>query len=324
MSYYSPEHDERRLRTLWWAVITVLCWTATWAAVAVLLGMLFGCASVDRWLPQPPPATPLPIPPPLSPTPPPSMPPAPLVCAEPEPVWGTLLGKRTPTQRDNVEASRLAVMAAHPELVYRGQILGWTPADPADQTGHRNAMAFLRLVADDYREHFGRCAWVTDELLVVGNSGDAESYRLVNFGGGRVWDAPNAYNGDTEILVSSPPSICGPPTPGPIGRVGAGVHIIGPNLTTLDSTLLHGPDRDYCRTVGWTDGRAYCQVRPEGHPELETCTREYERPPTWIWSGPGAVNPANPWQFRIPRGNPGIARACSDNGVCSPDVMVKP
>jgi hypothetical protein len=64
---------------------------------------------------------------------------------------------------------------------------------------------------------------------------------------------------------------CGPPLPGPIGRVWAVVHIKGPNITTLDSTLLVGPDADYCRKVGFTDGRRFCPVRPEGHPERGPC-----------------------------------------------------
>jgi hypothetical protein len=64
---------------------------------------------------------------------------------------------------------------------------------------------------------------------------------------------------------------CGPPLPGPIGRVLAVVHIKGPNITTLDSTLLVGPDADYCRQVGFTDGRRFCPVRSEGNPERGPC-----------------------------------------------------
>ncbi len=64
---------------------------------------------------------------------------------------------------------------------------------------------------------------------------------------------------------------CGNPLPGPIGRVDAKVHIRGPNQTTLDSTPLVGPDANYCATIGYTDGRRFCPVRPEGHPERFAC-----------------------------------------------------
>src|SRR5262249_44633345 len=64
---------------------------------------------------------------------------------------------------------------------------------------------------------------------------------------------------------------CGPPLPGPIGRINAVVHIKGPNITTLDSTILVGPDADYCRKVGFTDGRRFCPVRAEGNPERGPC-----------------------------------------------------
>ncbi len=64
---------------------------------------------------------------------------------------------------------------------------------------------------------------------------------------------------------------CGPPLPGPIGRINAVVHIKGPNITTLDSTILVGPDADYCRQVGFTDGRRFCPVRAEGNPERGPC-----------------------------------------------------
>jgi hypothetical protein len=64
---------------------------------------------------------------------------------------------------------------------------------------------------------------------------------------------------------------CNPPLPPPIGRINAVVHIKGPNITTLDSTILVGPDADYCRQVGFTDGRRFCPVRAEGNPERGPC-----------------------------------------------------
>ncbi len=78
----------------------------------------------------------------------------------------------------------------------------------------------------------------------------------------------------TPTPTATPPpnnSGCGDPLPGPIGRVDAKIHIRGPNITTLDSTPLVGPDAEYCLKVGFTDGRRFCPVRPEGHPERFPC-----------------------------------------------------
>ena len=84
----------------------------------------------------------------------------------------------------------------------------------------------------------------------------------------------------------------------------AKVHIRGPNQITLDSTPLVGPDAGYCATVGFTDGRRFCPVRPEGNPERFACeqlisgkaedTGRYG--PTWRRNGElcdGSVNCSN-------------------------------
>lgn len=60
---------------------------------------------------------------------------------------------------------------------------------------------------------------------------------------------------------------CGSPVPPPIGRVNVKVH----SGALLDATPLVGPDTAYCAAIGYTDGRAFCPVRPDGHPEREAC-----------------------------------------------------
>ena len=100
----------------------------------------------------------------------------------------------------------------------------------------------------------------------------------------------------------------------------------------LDSTPLVGPDAAYCRQIGFTDGRLFCPVRPEGHPERLAC--EAARVgraadtgrvgPTWSANGKrcngadgGASclnHPDN--QFLAFAYGAGRFRACAASGVC--------
>jgi hypothetical protein len=64
---------------------------------------------------------------------------------------------------------------------------------------------------------------------------------------------------------------CGEPEPAAISRVRVSLHTSNGERMTLDSTPLVGPDVEYCRSIGYTDGRSFCAVRPEGHPERAAC-----------------------------------------------------
>jgi hypothetical protein len=106
------------------------------------------------------------------------------------------------------------------------------------------------------------------------------------------------------------------------------VHTRGPNRITLDSTPLVGPDGDYCRTVGFTDGRLFCAVRPEGNPERVACeaygvgraedTGKYG--PTWTRNGQYCTgdlcenDPDN--QYMLWAYSSGTYEACTESGVC--------
>ncbi len=120
---------------------------------------------------------------------------------------------------------------------------------------------------------------------------------------------------------------CGPPYPPEIQKVKAKVHIKGANKWTLDSTALVA-GADYCREIGFTDGRSRCPVRPEGHPEREACeeyavglARDTGRPgPTWerdgeLCDGFACENHPNNqhllWAYKN-----GRYKACAKNGVC--------
>ena len=125
---------------------------------------------------------------------------------------------------------------------------------------------------------------------------------------------------------------CGEPLPGPIEKVKAKIHIRGPSKITLDSTpLVFGPD--YCREIGFTDGRIRCPVRPEGHPERQDCEAYAvgmaedtgRMGPTWTRNGEHCDgfacenHPNNQYMLWAYEG--GHYKACVENGVCG-DVDV--
>jgi hypothetical protein len=82
---------------------------------------------------------------------------------------------------------------------------------------------------------------------------------------------------------------CGRPYPPVVTRFNCKVHIKGPEYYTLDSTPIVGHDAEYCASIGFTDGRSLCPVRPEGAPDREACeawrvgkAQDTGRPgPTW-------------------------------------------
>ena len=121
---------------------------------------------------------------------------------------------------------------------------------------------------------------------------------------------------------------CGEPLPPPIQKVNVNIHIRGANKYTLDSTPLVA-GFEYCREIGFTDGRNRCPVRPEGHPERVACetyavglARDTGRPgPTWTRNGSlcsdgnGCENhPENQYLLWAYYG--GRYEACVENGKC--------
>jgi len=130
---------------------------------------------------------------------------------------------------------------------------------------------------------------------------------------------------------------CTRPLPPEISRVKVKIHVRGDEFWTLDSTPLVGPSAGYCAQIGFTDGREYCPVRPEGHPEREGCeawavgtARDTGRVgPTWTRNGSacsgrasGCENdPDNQYLVRAYLG--GLFEACARNGVCGEVVVDK-
>lgn len=124
---------------------------------------------------------------------------------------------------------------------------------------------------------------------------------------------------------------CGEPVPPAVSRIKVKVHAQQAGRTVLDATPLVGPNAEYCREVGFDDGRSFCAVRPEGYPDRQACeaalvgraddTGRYG--PTWSANGrscdgtgdTACVNhPDN--QYLAFAYGAGTFRACAESGVC--------
>jgi hypothetical protein len=141
---------------------------------------------------------------------------------------------------------------------------------------------------------------------------------------------PEAPPPDTSTPPPPDGSGCGEPYPPELLKINIAIHLRGPNFWTLDATPLVGPDPVYCAEIGFTDGRANCPVRPEGHPERTACETvlvgvavDTGRPgPTWRRNGvlcnglsSGCENdPDNQYLVRASGG--GLYTACAQNGIC--------
>jgi hypothetical protein len=135
----------------------------------------------------------------------------------------------------------------------------------------------------------------------------------------------------TPTPTTPPPDAggCGDPLPPPIFRMGAKIHIKGPNKYTLDSTpLVH--DAAYCAKIGFTDGRLDCPVRQEGAPDRFACetyavgyAEDTHRPgPTWTRNGhfctgaDGDCDNHEENQFLLYAYGSGYYEACTKDDVC--------
>ena len=130
---------------------------------------------------------------------------------------------------------------------------------------------------------------------------------------------------------------CGLPEPPTITRVKVSVLNTQPTQRVLNATPLVGPDGAYCRLIGYTDGRLYCPVRPDGHPERDACEAlQVGRAadtgrigPTWTAGGrpclgrTGGISclnhPEN--QFLVITYGTGTFQACIDGGICQRFVV---
>ena len=128
---------------------------------------------------------------------------------------------------------------------------------------------------------------------------------------------------------------CGKPYPPMITRFKVYVHLKEKDSWTVDSTPLVGPDGDYCLSVGFTDGRTICSIRPEGTEDRLACelwrtgtAKDTGQPgPTWTVTlkdgttsyctgptGPCEHHPSGPYSVKAFTG--GLYKACSEAGAC--------
>ena len=125
---------------------------------------------------------------------------------------------------------------------------------------------------------------------------------------------------------------CGAPEPPPVSRINVKLHGQQSDRALLDATPLVGPDAEYCQRIGFTDGRSFCPVRPEGSPERSAC-EEYvtgraadtgRAGPTWSANGRPCNGPDGGGSCSNHPGNQYLAyaygagrfRACAASGVC--------
>jgi hypothetical protein len=125
---------------------------------------------------------------------------------------------------------------------------------------------------------------------------------------------------------------CDSPAPPPLAHFNVRVHGGNGDRTLLDSTPLVGPSAEYCRAIGFTDGRLFCPVRPEGSSERAACEAALvgnasdtgRSGPTWSVDGrpcdgagdrASCVNhPSN--QYLAYAWGTGTFQACAANGAC--------
>ena len=149
--------------------------------------------------------------------------------------------------------------------------------------------------------------------------------------------APAPTPAPTPVATPTPPpsaGACGNPLPPTVTRMNAKIHLRGVNKWTLDSTPIVGPDGDYCRTIGFTDGRLFCPVRTEASPDRSACetyavgnAKDTGRPgPTWYRNGQlctgeisGCENHEDN-QYLLYAYKGGLYKACTRDGVCG-DVL---
>ncbi len=142
--------------------------------------------------------------------------------------------------------------------------------------------------------------------------------------------SPSPNGGQPSPNPSDGSADCGQPLPPAISTFNVKVHIRGAEAWILDSTPIVGPDLEYCKSIGFTDGRSYCPVRPEGNPQRSACelyavgrAKDTNKPgPTWYLNGGFCTGRASGCenngdnQYQLNTFVSGTFQACAASGVC--------
>jgi hypothetical protein len=115
--------------------------------------------------------------------------------------------------------------------------------------------------------------------------------------------APASFPVDRGADAPPAGSGCGEPYPPEIARYRVKILLKNTDYYTLDATAEVGPHPDYCATVGFTDGRIFCPMRPEGgayfdQPQCEAwragIAKDTGEPgPTWVKDSTYCTGPAS-------------------------------
>ena len=161
----------------------------------------------------------------------------------------------------------------------------------------------------------------------------AATLLLVSCGGGSATapsPAPTPIPTPTPDPTPTPIATSCDPLPPPISRFKLKVQAKNRQYWDVDATPLVGPNIPYCRSIGFTDGRSICSIRPEGDPQRTECeiyavgiAEDTGRPgPTWTRDGEYCTGPesecvhddVNLFQLRVYTG--GLIKACAENKAC--------
>ncbi|HXY38239.1 MAG TPA: hypothetical protein VEQ10_01130 [Vicinamibacteria bacterium] len=238
------------------------------------------------------------------------------------------------------------VMAAMDRLVtQKPQIFDTKDVSPQGTDNYRvlDKEAYLNGMVANLQSG-GLCAqrdpddYMYEQIQVKNDNSFSEEYDVL-LGDGYMW-----HNGASYRFTCNPASFpvqrstdlppvgsgCGRPYPPAVHHFNVEEHIPYGDYALLDSTPIVGPDSDFCKAIGYTDGRSFCPVRQEGSPERSACeawrvgtAQDTGRSgPTWTHggklctgSGSGCENePANQYQLRAYQN--GTFTACAQNGAC--------
>ena len=182
-----------------------------------------------------------------------------------------------------------------------------------------------------------------EQIQVKSENGFSEDFDVL-LSSGHVWHNQSSYRRTcipasfpVERSADLPPigSGCGRPYPPPIHHFWVHELAKRETFTVVDSTPVVGPDLAYCTALGYTDGRQFCAVRPDGHPERLACenwrvgvAEDNGRPgPTWrhasgsrsfcTGEASGCENhPDNQYQLVVYKSGRYLVCAAKTDGAC--------
>jgi hypothetical protein len=245
----------------------------------------------------------------------------------------------------HVQAAVDRTVAKHPQAFKLDHVVG----RGTRQYEVVDRAAYLHGVVDELRAA-GLCAelnYANQNLVdVKDENGFSERFLLYQTPDGHGYILQDSYQKTCTPAsfpvvpdADGPPmgSGCNKPYPPPIGSFNSRPYMTQGSVWTMDSTPIITYDKEYCASVGYTDGRIHCALRTEGDDERRACENwrvgtaaDTGLPgPTWTRDGEFctgresgcAHHPENPYQLLVYENGSGHYRVCAQNGVCA-DVDV--